>query len=208
MMSKTTNKFSPEVRERAVRLALDTEGQHKSRWQAVMSIAAKIGYTAQTLNEWVKKAQIDSGRRAGIPSEIAETMKALERETRLLCSTKPSKVGGVGISAARSAAQASAIVPGSMPCGRRAHCSMQRSSSQAFIAARSGKVRHQLKDLVPGILHVLLDLPFLPARCRVAELRLEDVVAGHRQEPRVDPPDLAPADPVNGGLHVFVDAPP
>ena len=43
MMSKTTNKFSPEVRERAVRLALDTEGQHKSRWQAVMSIAAKIG---------------------------------------------------------------------------------------------------------------------------------------------------------------------
>ena len=50
-MSKTTNKFSPEVRERAVRLVLDNEGQHASRWLAVMSIAAKIGCTPQTLNE-------------------------------------------------------------------------------------------------------------------------------------------------------------
>jgi hypothetical protein len=50
-MSKTTNKFSPEVRERAVRLVLDTEAQHPSRWQAVMSIAAKIGCTPQTLND-------------------------------------------------------------------------------------------------------------------------------------------------------------
>jgi transposase-like protein len=83
-MSKTTNKFSPEVRERAVRLLLETEGQHASRWQAVMSIAAKIGCTAQTLNEWVKKAEVDSGKRAGIPTEMAEKMKALERENREL----------------------------------------------------------------------------------------------------------------------------
>lgn len=83
-MSKTTNKFSPEVRERAVRLVLETEGQHASRWQAVMSIAAKIGCRAQTLNEWVKKAEVDSGRRAGIPTEMAEKMKALERENREL----------------------------------------------------------------------------------------------------------------------------
>ena|SRR6056297_856775 len=83
-MSKTTNKFSPEVRERAVRLVVETEGQHASRWQAVMSIVAKIGCTAQTLNEWVKKAEADSGRRAGIPTEMAEKMKALERENREL----------------------------------------------------------------------------------------------------------------------------
>ena len=83
-MSKTTNKFSPEVRERAVRLVLETEAQHPSRWQAVMSIAAKIGCTAQTLNEWVKKAEVDTGRRAGIPTEMAEKMKALERENREL----------------------------------------------------------------------------------------------------------------------------
>ena len=57
MTSKTTNKFSPEVRARAVRMVLDHEGEHASRWAAVSSIAAKIGCTAQTLHEWVKKAE-------------------------------------------------------------------------------------------------------------------------------------------------------
>ncbi len=83
-MSNTTNKFSPEVRERAVRLVLDNEAQHPSRWQAVMSIAAKIGCTPQTLNDWVKKAEVDSGKRAGVPTDMAERIKALERENREL----------------------------------------------------------------------------------------------------------------------------
>ena len=83
-MSKTTNKFSPEVRERAVRLVFDNEGQHGSRWQAIMSIAAKIGCAPQTLNDWVKKAEVNGGKRAGVSSEMADRMKALERENREL----------------------------------------------------------------------------------------------------------------------------
>ena len=84
MTSKTTNKFSPEVRTRAVRMVLDHAGEHPSRWAAVTSIAAKIGCTPQTLNDWVKKAEVDSGQRAGVPTEMAEKLKALERENREL----------------------------------------------------------------------------------------------------------------------------
>ena len=83
-MSKTTNKYSPEERERSVRMVLDHEGQHESRWAAILSISSKIGCAPQTLNEWVKKAEVDGGRRAGMPTEIAERLKALERENREL----------------------------------------------------------------------------------------------------------------------------
>ena len=84
MTSKTTNKFSPEVRTRAVRMVLDHAGEHASRWAAVTSISAKIGCTPQTLHDWVKKAEIDSGQRTSVPTEMAEKLKALERENREL----------------------------------------------------------------------------------------------------------------------------
>src|SRR4030081_46049 len=84
MTSKTTNKFSPEVRTRAVRMVLEHEGEHASRWAAVVSISSKIGCTPQTLHEWVKKAEIDSGKRSGVPSDVSDRLKALERENREL----------------------------------------------------------------------------------------------------------------------------
>lgn len=83
-MSKTTNKYSPEVRERAVRMVLENTGQHESRWAAIVSVSEKIGCVAQTLNEWVKKAEVDNGKRAGVTTDMSERMKALERENREL----------------------------------------------------------------------------------------------------------------------------
>ena len=84
MASKATKRFSPEVRARAVRLVFEHEKDHFSRWATVTSIAAKIGCTAQSLNGWIKKAEIDNGVRDGVPTEIAERLKALERENREL----------------------------------------------------------------------------------------------------------------------------
>jgi transposase-like protein len=83
-MNKTSNKYSPEVRERAVRMVLDNQGQHESRWAAIVSISSKIGCAPQTLNDWVKRVEVDTGQRGGITTEQSEKMKALEREVREL----------------------------------------------------------------------------------------------------------------------------
>jgi transposase-like protein len=61
----TSKKYSQEVRDRAVRLVLDSQGQHESQWAAIKSVAVKIGCTAETLRKWVRQAERDSGRRPG-----------------------------------------------------------------------------------------------------------------------------------------------
>jgi transposase-like protein len=84
MTKKTQNRFSSEVRRRAVRRVLDHEGDHASQWAAMVSIAGKIGCTAETLRKWVRQAERDAGQRPGASSEERERIKALEREVREL----------------------------------------------------------------------------------------------------------------------------
>ena len=82
-MSKT-NKFLPEVRERAVRMVQEHRGEYPSLWAAIESIAPKIGCVAQTLNEWVKRDEVDTGARAGVTTTDQQRLKELERENKEL----------------------------------------------------------------------------------------------------------------------------
>ncbi len=81
---KTSNGFSRDVRERAVRMVLEHQGDHASQWAAIASIAGKIGCTSETLRGWVRQAERDAGQRAGLTSDERARLKALERENREL----------------------------------------------------------------------------------------------------------------------------
>jgi transposase len=81
---KASKSYSPEVRERAVRMVFEHEGDHASQWAAISSIAGKIGCTPETLRLWVRQAERDAGRRAGPTSAESERVKALEREVHEL----------------------------------------------------------------------------------------------------------------------------
>ena len=81
---KKSTRFSPEVRERAVRMVVEVTGQHDSQWAAIVSIAAKIGCTAETLRGWVRQQERDSGQRQGPTTAEHKRVKELEREVREL----------------------------------------------------------------------------------------------------------------------------
>ena len=78
------SRYSPEVRERSVRLVLDQTDKHNSQWAAIQSVASKIGCTAETLRRWVRQAEYDHGARDGLTTSERQRMKELEREVKQL----------------------------------------------------------------------------------------------------------------------------
>ena len=78
----TKKRYSPEVRERAVRLVFEYRGDYESEWAAMCSISSKIGCTAETLRIWVRRSETDQGKRSGMTSSDRERLKELERENR------------------------------------------------------------------------------------------------------------------------------
>jgi len=81
---KTLKRYSPEVRERAVRMVIEHQHEHDSQWATIESISTKIGCTAETLRRWVRQSEIDQGERGGISTSERERLKDLERENREL----------------------------------------------------------------------------------------------------------------------------
>jgi transposase len=79
-----TKRYSPEIRERAVRMVFEHEAEHGSQWATIDSIASKIGCSPETLRKWVRRTERDEGRRPGLTSQERERLQELERENREL----------------------------------------------------------------------------------------------------------------------------
>ena len=79
-----SSRYAPEVRERAVRLVLAQQGEHRSQWAAICSIAEKVGCTSETLRKWVRQSERDQGVRSGLTADQLEELKTLRRENREL----------------------------------------------------------------------------------------------------------------------------
>ncbi len=83
-MSDTSRRYPQELRERAVRMVFEHQHEYASQWAAIMSIAEKFGPSSETLRNWVRRAEVDEGRRAGVTTDERERLKELERENREL----------------------------------------------------------------------------------------------------------------------------
>ena len=94
-MNKRT-RYSPEVRERAVRLLFDHRGEYPSEWAALVSIASKIGCTPETLRKWVRRTEVDQGQRAGMTTSDREQLLELKRENRELKTCQRDPAQGIG----------------------------------------------------------------------------------------------------------------
>jgi len=79
-----TSRYSQEVRERAVRMVFEHRGEYDTEWEAICSIAEKIGCSSETLRKWVRRTEVDTGRRGGLTSDEKARIKELERENREL----------------------------------------------------------------------------------------------------------------------------
>ena len=80
----TAKRYSPEVRERAVRMVFEHTADHDSQWAAIQSVAGTLGCTTESLRRWVRQAERDQGKRAGLTSDERDQLKALERENQEL----------------------------------------------------------------------------------------------------------------------------
>src|SRR5216683_6841579 len=81
-------RYSPEVRERAIRMVREHGPEHSSQWAAISSIASKLGCTAETLRKWVRQAERDTGQRGGLTTDERQRFKELERENRELANRR------------------------------------------------------------------------------------------------------------------------